>query len=164
MIYTDPVISKYFDLIKAKTSLFRAMYQGDPLRIPASKLPCLMLSKRETRAGPLTNAEDEHGMQMVLTVVTDIRAEIGDETAIVPGIAKLYDIIEGRDATTLALKSESLLNILRHNILVDATTQLRTDLNSITRVNYGMALGKRAPEAWSVEAQIEFVANFNQVR
>jgi hypothetical protein len=103
-------------------------------------------------------------MQMILTVITDIRHEIRDEKDIAPGIAQLYDLIEGRDATTLTLKTQSLLHILRNNVLVDATTGLRTDLDTITRVDYGMTVGKREPEAWSVEAQVEFVAHFTQVR
>jgi hypothetical protein len=162
--YEDPVITKYFDLVKSKTQVFKRFFQGDPIRVPASMLPCCIISKSETRAGNLSNAEDEHGMQMILTVITDIRHEIRDEKDIAPGIAQLYDIIEGRDATTLTLKTQSLLHILRNNVLVDATTGLRTDLATITRVDYGMTVGKREPEAWSVEAQVEFVAHFTQVR
>src|SRR5687768_15644933 len=102
MIYTDPIITKYFDLIKSHTSEFKRFYQGDPFRVPVSMLPCVILSKSETRVGPFTNSEDEHGIRMILTVITDIRAEISDENAIAPGVARLYDLIEGRDATTLA--------------------------------------------------------------
>lgn len=164
MIYTDPVIKKYFDLITSKTSEFKRMYQGDPIRVPVSLLPCIILSKSETRVGPFSNAQDEHGIQLVLTVITDIRAEISDENSIAPGVAQLYDLIEGRDDTTLALKTNSLLHILRNNILVDATTGLRTDLNTITTVDYGMTQGKRQPEMWAIEAQITFNSHFVQNR
>ena len=163
-IYRDPVIKKYIDLIESKTKVFRRFFYGDPIRIPASLLPACIISKTETRIGKLTNAEDEHGMQMILTVITDIRAEIKDENDIAPGVAKLYEIMEGRDATTLALNTDSILHILRNNILVDATTGLRTDLQTITRADYGMTLGKRDPEAWSVEGQVSFVSHFTQVR
>ena len=163
-IYKDPVIAKYFTLITAHTSEFKRMYQGDPIRVPVSLLPCVIISKSETRIGPFSNSEDEHGIRMILTVITDIRAEISDENAIAPGVARLYDLIEGRDDTTLALKTNSLLHILRNNILVDATTGLRTDLNTITVADYGMTLGKRQPEMWAIEAQITFNSHFVQNR
>ena len=166
-LYKDPVIKKYFDLIKSKvdTGLFKEYYQGDPIRVPKSKLPCLVISKSETQIGHLTNSEDEQGMALILTVITDIRDEVNDSEDIVPGISKLYDIIEGRDDTTYKLKTNSILHILRNNQLVDASSnQLRTDLNTITRADYGLTIGKRAPEAYAVEGQVEFIAYFTQVR
>jgi hypothetical protein len=163
MKYEDTVIKKYFDLIKANTDYFKEFYQGDPIRVPHSNLPCVILSKNETRVGVFSNREDEHGMLLTMTVVVDIRAEINDDKAITSGIAQLYDIIEGRDSA-YKLKTNSLLHILRNNILVDQTNGLRTDLDSITSVDYGMTLGKRAPEAWGVEAQITFVAHHTQIR
>lgn len=163
-IYRDPVIKKYIELIESKTKVFRRFFYGDPIRVPASLLPACIISKTETRVGKLTNAEDEHGMQMILTVITDIRPEIRDENDIAPGVASLYQIMEGRDATTLALNTDAILHILRNNIMVDVTTGLRTDLDTITRVDYGMTIGKRDPEAWSVEGQVSFVSHFTQVR
>lgn len=165
--YTDPIIKKYSDLIKAKTNIFKKIYQGDPIRIPASMLPCLIISKVETRVGQTSNVEDEHGIAMRMTVITDIRKELStneNDSQIVEGIASLYDICEGRDNTTYALKDQSLLDILRTNQLVDATYNLRTDLSTLTRVDYGETLRDRDPEMWSTEARIEFVAQFIQNR
>lgn len=166
-IYKDPIIQKYFDLIKSKLGdgAFKQYYQGDPIVLPGKSLmPCLILAKAETRVGPLTNSDDEHSQRLLLTVVTDVRDEINDDDAITPGTAALYDIMEGRESDTLKLKTTSLLHIIRNNILVDAALNLRTDLASVTRVDYGMTVGKRAKDAWAVEGQIEFVCNFNQVR
>jgi len=166
-IYNDPIIKKYIQLIEAKTDgIFRGYYQGDPIRIPSSKLPAIVLSKAQTRIGPLTNAEDEHGMAMILSVVVDIRDEISDDTQIAPGVARLYDIMEGREEATYKLKANSLLNILRTSILVDATYNLRTDLSSITQADYGLTIGKRSQEGngYAVEGQIEFIAYYTQLR
>lgn len=161
--YSDPIISKYFDLIKSKSGIFKEFYQGDPIRIPNSKLPALVISKSQTLAGQFTNVQDEHGLMLILTVITDIRDEINDEAGLVAGIAKLYDILEGREAD-YKLKATSLLHILRNNLIVDSTYGLRTDLDTITTVDYGMTVGKRAPEAWGIEAQIKFAAHFVQIR
>lgn len=162
--YKDPIIKAYTDLIKANTNIFKAFYIGDPIRVPISNLPALIISKNETRIGKLSNAEDEHGIAMILTVITDIRADIKDDKEFAPGINSLYNIIEGRESDTLKLKTDSILHILRNNLVVDAAKNLRTDLTTITRADYGMTIGKRAPDMWAIEAQIEFVASFIQLR
>ncbi len=121
----DPIISKYISLIQANTEAFKAFYVGDPIRIPASLLPCVIIAKRETQVHPLNNAEDEHTMALTLTVVSDIRNDLstGDSfDFVVQGISTLYDLVEGREAD-YSLKSSSILDILRANPVVDATTK-----------------------------------------
>jgi hypothetical protein len=166
MNYSDPVIRKYTELLKANTGSIKAFYEGEPLRVPTSNLPCAIISKRETRVGPLSNAEDEHGIGMSITIIADVRKDLTTEEGAqnaVAGVATLYDIIEGRN-DDYTLKDDCILGILRSNILVDATYGLRTDLGSITRVDYGTTLRDRAPEEWSIEARIDFVASFHQTR
>lgn len=165
-MYKDPIIQKYIELIKAKNKDIRAYYEGDPVKIPASMLPCCIISKSQTRAGQVTNAEDGHEIGLNITIVTDIRQELSTDqsiNAVAPGIAKLYEIVEGRDSN-YALLGTSILGILRTNQLVDVAHNLRTDLQSLTRIDYGSTLRQRNPEMWSVEARIEIVVNFIQVR
>lgn len=163
-MYSDPIIAKYISLIKAKTDVFKSVYQGDPFRIPKSSLPALLISKTQTQFGKLTNAEDAHSIGLTITVITDIRDERSDDQQITPGIAQLYDIIEGREDTTYQLKATSILDILRTNVVVDAQYNLRTDLGSVTRADYGMTVGKRAPEGYSTEGQVDFIATYSQLR
>lgn len=164
--YSDPIIEKYIDLIRANTNRIKTFYQGEPVRIAASSLPACIIAKRETRVGPLSNSEDEHGVAMLMTVIVDIRKELSTEendAKIVEGIANLYEIVEGR-AADYTLQSNCILDILRSNIEVDAANNLRTDLTSLTRVDYGLTLKDRPAEEWSIEARIEFVAHFTQPR
>lgn len=163
-MYRDPILKKYADLIDDNCNKFKEIYYGDPIRVPKSKLPALILEKTETRAGVISNAEDEHGIQITLTIITDIRREIGGESDLAPGISQLYELIEGRESDTLKLKTDSLLHILRNNVLVDSSSGLRTDLGSVTRVDYGMTIDKRAEGHYAIEAGIEFVASFRQLR
>ena len=165
-LYKDPIMKKYFDLIESVigTSFFKGLYYGDPIKIPISNLPALIISKDETRADVLTSAEDVHQIALTLTVVTDIRDDINDDKSLAPGTSSLYDILEGRESDTLKLKTKSLLHILRNNVDVDTALGLRTDLGSITRVDYGMTVGKRQKDQWSIEAQLEFNAHFSQIR
>jgi|GEM_PF-3558759 len=165
-IYKDPILKKYIDLITSVVgnSFFKGIYYGDPIKVPVSNLPALIISKDETRVGNITNTEDEHLIALTITVITDIRNDISDDKAIAPGVASLYDIIEGRESDTLKLKTKSLIHILRNNLDVDVSLGLRTDLGSITRADYGMTVGKRDQEAWAIEAQIDFIAQFTQIR
>ena len=64
MPYEDPIIAKYIDTIKAGTSAFKVFYFGDPIRIPASELPCLIVAKVDTRVSNMTNEEDMHQIMM----------------------------------------------------------------------------------------------------
>ena len=164
-VYTDPIIKKYRQLIEtAMPGIFKSFYQGDPIRIPKSSMPALIISKSQTRVAPHTNAEDEHEVALILSVIVDLRDEIKDATELTPGISQLYDIIEGREETTYKLKPASILNILRTNIAVDTTYNLRTDLGSITNVNYGLTIGKRALDSYAIEGQVEFIAQYTQIR
>ena len=163
--YQDPIITKYTEMIKAAMpGVFKTFYQGDPIRVPKSSIPALIISKSQTRAAPTTNAEDEHEIGLVLSVIVDLRDEVTDDQQLTPGVAQLYDILEGREEATYKLKTTSILNILRTNILVDAAYNLRTDLGSITNVNYGLTIGKRAQDTYAVEGQVEFIAQYTQLR
>lgn len=164
--YTDPIIQKYFDLIRAGNREIRQYYQGDPIKIPDSLLPCLIIEKNETGARNSTNMEDEHAVALRLTLVTSIRRELSTQeeiNKIMPGIASLYDIMEGRESD-FTLKPSSILDIIRKNALVDVQNGLRTDLDTITRIDYGETLRQRDPAEWSVEARMDIVAHFRQIR
>jgi hypothetical protein len=162
--YKDPVIWKYLNMItEAMPEVFKGVYQGDPIRVPYAMLPALVISKDGTDAGVMTNAEDGHEIRMILTVITDVRSDVSDDRAVAPGIASLYDILEGRGAD-YKLKDHCVLNVLRHNAVVDAANNLRTDLSTITKAEYGMTVGKRDEEAFGIEGQVRFTANFIQVR
>lgn len=164
-MYTDPVIKKYIDLIKASTGVFKTFYQGEPTRIPVSNLPCLIISKTGTEASVNTNSEDKHLISLSITVVTDIRQELStseNDENVIAGIAKLYEIMEARE-DTYVLKSNTILDILRSNIQIDGGN-LRTQLDGSIRVDYGETLQNREPAEWRIQAKIDVVAYFDQVR
>lgn len=165
-MYQDPIIQKYIDLIKAGNRQLKVFYQGEPTRIGASVLPCCVISKRQTRVRHFTNAQDEHEVGISIRIIVDIRSELStseNDEKVIAGIAKLYDMVEGRNAD-LTLKDTSILDILRTNELVDATYNLRTDLASITIVDYGETLASRNPVEWLIEARVDLVAHFVQTR
>ena len=161
--YKDPIMKKYADLITGINKEIKRVYFGDPVRIGASELPALIISKLDTRVGNLTSAEDGHAVRLSFTIVADVRDTIQDDKEMVRGVNSLYDIMEGRE-DDYTLKTNSLLYILRHYAELDVANNLRTDLATMTSIDYGMTMGKRKEGAWSTEGTIEIISNFTQVR
>jgi hypothetical protein len=160
-MYKDPVLAAYEALIKAKTSAFKTFYQGDPLVPPGSSLlPVVIMEKVNTDIAKLTNASDTHSMQIGITVIVDVRTELNANTELAPGIAQLYDLIEGRNAD-YTLKATSLLDILRKNVNVNGN--LRTDLSTLTRADYP-PMRQRSRDAWTVEGRVMFISHLTQTR
>ena len=139
-IYRDPILKKYADMIQAGTKQYKRIFYGDPIRIGVSELPALVLAKIETRVSNYTSAEDRHDIRISMTVVTDVRATISDDKEMVKGVNSLYNLIEGRSDDDYTLKTDSLLYLLRHNVELDSGKNLRTDLDSMTQVQYGMTM------------------------
>jgi len=137
--YKDPILKKYADLITANTSAFKQIFFGDPVRTGASDYPCLILAKIGTRVTNLTNTEDRHDIRISLTVVTDVRETLSDDHEMTRGVNALYNLMEGRNDTDYTLKSDSLLGIIRHNVELDSGKNLRTDLDTMSQVDYGMS-------------------------
>ena len=162
--YRDPIIQKYIDLIQSNTNIFKTFYFGDPIKVPTSSLPALIITKTMTEATEFDSANDQHDIQLTFTVITDIRNDIMDDKTLVAGTNSLYFILEGRDLTTLTLNSNSLLNILRHNVDINQGVKLYTDVGVKTKISYQMTIGKRDQGAYGIEGSITIVAKFLQLR
>jgi hypothetical protein len=107
-MYQDPIIAAYIDLIKAHTGAIKVFYQGEPIRIPGSNYPCAIISKRETRAGPLTNAEDEHGIAMTITVIADVRSDLST-------VENIAEVVAGWPPSTTLSRGGTPITPLRPN-------------------------------------------------
>jgi len=83
---------------------------------------------------------------------------------LVAGNQRLYDLMEGRDPETLALKPTSLLYILRHNADIDPAHDVWTDMATPTQIDYGLIANKRATPSWSIEGAITTVVSLVQSR
>lgn len=165
--YIDPIIKKYFELFESAGVQVKKYYQGEPFKIAASEMPALFMQKTRTDARPINNAQDEHEAEYRITVVADVRNELDETGEIVAGIAQVMEILEGReldnDSNQYKLKTNSVLHVLRNNTEVDAAKNLRTDLRTSTRVDYGDTINRRDRD-WFVESHIDFVAHFIQTR
>ena len=163
-VYNDPIIQKLFDVIDASDGgAIKTFFHGDPVLVAKDDLPVLIASKDTSEIGDESNAEDYHRMNIVLTLIVDIRQLVGETADYHTHVAwqKLYDIIEGRNAN-YTLKSTSIVDILRknHNLGNNANIELGVPMT----VDYGFTIGKRGDNTWAWEANILVPIFFSQLR
>lgn len=161
--YNDPIIQKYLDLIKDNRSDIKRFFNGIVTKVAASECPCIMIGIDNLEINDFSNVEDEHRINLILTLVTDVRRNFADTVRIDDGISKVVEILTGRESD-YKLKNESILNILRNNVSIDTTNNLRTDIGTITAVTPKEVAIGRMPDYWSAEGSIKFQAHFIQER
>jgi len=166
-MYTDPIIQKYLDLLKDNTTRIKGFYNGFVSNIPASMLPAIMINIETTEAGEFSDIEDEHRIGLVLTYIGDIRQTFND-SSLVTVLNNVLDGLVGREeeisSTPYALKTDSVLYVLRNNLNVDSDNNLRTDINSFSIVTPSEISTGRFQGFYSAEGTIKFNAHFTQQR
>ncbi|MCK4454525.1 hypothetical protein KAU51_04285 [Candidatus Parcubacteria bacterium] len=162
-MYKDPIVQKYLDLIEDNRSDIKKFFNGIVTKVAASECPCIMIGIENVEVGDFSNVEDEHEVNLILTLVTDIRKNFADTVRIDSGISKVVEMLTGR-GDDYKLETKSILNILRNNVNIDTTNNLRTDIGTITAVTPNEVAIGRIPEYWSTEGTIKFKAHFFQER
>ena len=163
MIYEDPIVQKYLDLIKSKVGGIKGFYNGTLYQIPLSKMPLVMLDIEGVEVSEFSNVEDQHIVSLVLTFVADMRKDTTAAQLLEIGFGKVLDVLVGR-SSDYALKENSILYVLRNNLDIDASNNLRTDVGSITVATPREVATGRMPGFWSAEGTIRFKAHFIQTR
>ena len=161
--YKDPIIAKYLDLIKDNVGGIRTFYNGTLFQIPLSKLPLVMIDIENTEVSEFSNAEDQQIISLILTYIADMRKDTSAAQLMETGFEKVLDVLVGR-TSTYALKTNSILYVLRHNLNIDASNNLRTDVGNITVATPREVATGRMPGYWSAEGTIRFKAHFIQTR
>ena len=163
--YKDPIVQKYLDLIEENTTDIKGFYNGLVAKIPSSMLPAVMINVETTEADEHSNVEDEHRITLNLTYIADIRQSL-EHSPLTAALNNLVEALVGREetGTPYALKSESILNILRGNLNVDSSNNLRTDVGSFSVITPGEIATGRFPGLYSAEGTIKFLAHFTQER
>lgn len=166
-LYKDPILAAIFALIDAADGgIITSYHHGDPLILPKSDLPALIGQADTSEIGDVTNAEDEHRINYVLTLVTDIRDDILDSdnesNNIHYGYQKLQKIFEERSLTDFTLEDTSILKILRNNANLGNNAHI--DLKTINVINYGFTFGLRGERSWAWEGTLSFSVYFSQLR
>ena len=163
MLYKDPIIEKYIELIKSVRKDIKVFYNGIAGKIPSPLVPAVMIDIEKEEVSEYSNVEDEHRISLVLVYIADIRQNFEDTPTIIAGLNKVKEVLVGRD-NDYKLKTNSILHILRHNLDIDPIKHLRTDVGTITVVTPNEVATGRLTGYWSAEGTIRFTAHFHQLR
>lgn len=154
--YKDPVIEKLLALMQqAQPKNIKKFHNGDRLIGPKREMPYLSIAKSNTKVSPADNMEDQHIMQMTLTVVYDWTRDLNKSSELVAGANGLYELMEGRDEN-YQLKANSILGVLRANETLGEKIWIAVGDGEVAEVQYGLGVNRRGPGIFSTEAIIKF--------
>lgn len=127
---------------------FKWFREGDPLLIPASRLPALIATETQTdyNAGPTGHDEIVH--HILLQVVLNKKDEIGNPDADISLDRKLSEITQGRSETTGDFLDNTIMGVLRRHITIGNLA-----IENIGRVRLGVI--PRSEDLMTAEAHIE---------
>jgi hypothetical protein len=130
---------------------FRMFREGDPIIIPASQMPALVISEPQTQYldGPTGFDEVEHSL--TIQVILNKKDEFGkpsDESTSLD--ATLDALVQGRDESTGEFLPQTVIGILRKNYTLGNLT-----IHQQATVRKGVI--PRTEELTTVEAHIEIV-------
>lgn len=115
--YERPITDEILDLMKtAFGNTFRNYFDGDPVYIGASNLPCLIVDKQKTsinETAPTGMVSLAH--TIVVQVEFDKRPEFGGQASEVVLKKKLEQIAEGRDPITKSFGEKTIAGVLQRN-------------------------------------------------
>jgi hypothetical protein len=132
MEYLKSPEQKIIDLLKATLTYypFKEYFDGEPVLIPESLLPCIVVHKVNGTEGFGPTGFDKSTSEIVIKVVFNKKDDLSSSGRQYTTHKKLKEIIEARDGTTKLFVEKSIMGILRKNVtLVDTVIDQEIDLN-----------------------------------
>jgi len=141
-------------LIKANINNadYKAIYVGDPVFIPSSTLPCIIINPESNSIETNDTAQDMHRQEFTITYAMDKRKELNKVPDYVVTVKKMLEIMEARDSSTGKLKTTSIAGMLRGNFTL---SEIATD--QFVEILYGVQNRGEREELITAEAQIRFI-------
>ena len=101
---------------------FRAYFEGDPIDIPQSLLPCLVIEKLNGPVNQTATGLDNNYSNILIKVIFNKKDDFGAQGGDVDLTErKIRHIIEGRDPETGGWLPNTIMYVIRHNITLDGT-------------------------------------------
>lgn len=112
-----------------------AFFEGDPIQIADSALPCIIVEKIEGRSTVDATGTDTIAEQISIRLVLNKRDDFGASQEVDMTERKLRIWAEGRDTTTGYYTTDSLMYLLRTNLtlggeVIDSDMDIRYDVNA----------------------------------
>jgi len=127
---------------------FHGYYEGDPIVLPQSKMPCLIISEPETLYDTGPTGMDEVTHQILIQIVYNKKDDFGKPDSVATLENTVDTIAQGRSETTGYFLPNSFMGILRGNFTLD---NLMVD--NVGSVRKGVV--PRTEELLTVEAHIQ---------
>jgi len=150
------IVKKVIDLLEEHTSpkLKRPFYDGDPVIIPASKLPTISVEMTGSDIDEGATGYDSHLDVLTIKVIADKRPDFDKKPAEVVAQKTLRDFVKGVDSDGNLL-TDSIVGVLRKYLSLD-----RTVLDQILSIDFSVIKREDiiTEEAWisfTVESIVE---------
>lgn len=112
---------------------FREYYIGDPLQIPQSSLPCVIIEKESETVEADATGLDKVETTILVKLVVNKKDDFGRVSKDVLWRERLESMAAARDKTTKQFKDESVLGVLRKQFTLGNRV-----LNHNETVEYGL--------------------------
>lgn len=132
--YTD-TITRILTLLRTTFGEnFKSYYEGDPIQIPKSSFPCIIVEKVATQIAVGATGTDRLTEQLSVRVVLNKSDDYGASDNFDTTERKLRRLVEARDASTGLFQADTLMHVLRTNItlgsvVLDSTIEVLYELN-----------------------------------
>ncbi len=142
------VLNKLKDLFEANLKgVVKGVFLGDPILIPESYMPCLIIDPVKSEIDIADNARDFYTHQIDIKLVQNALTQIDKVPSEAVGTTYLVDTMEGEDSNG-DLLSTSIVGILRDNMTVATNIFLENTLS----VDYG--INKRTSDFITIEGSV----------
>lgn len=145
----DPfVIERLMDVLRtAFTSRFKEYYLGDPVAIPVSALPCMVIEKESSTVEHDATGFDRVTSRVIIKLIENKKVDFHN-----PGQRKsshfhFHKLVEGRDPTTRQYLDQTVLGVIRKQFTLSDTL-----IDQSLEIEYG--IGLRPDELMTSEATV----------
>jgi hypothetical protein len=107
---------------------FKGYYNGDPIRIPETNLPCVIVEKPKTRVRLGATTQDVLGIQLRIKLVFNKREDFGAKDDVDLTEQKLERYMEGRHPVTGDYLDSTVLSALRSHLTLGGLS-INTDVD-----------------------------------
>ena len=147
--FKDTIADEIIELLKTNlgSAGFKQYYFGDPIAIPQSLLPAIIVEYESSDITVATTAQDDIFDVLVIKLVFNKKSEFNRAADEVAGHRRLRELAQGIDSSNSELSQSSVVGLLRKNF----TLSSNADDQTIT-VDYGIM--PRPEEVITEEAHI----------
>ncbi len=128
---------------------FKQYYEGDPIQVPLSAMPCLIVEKIDGDTQQDATGLDQQTSRVMVKIVMDKKIDFLSAKNKKSTHQELLHLMEGRDESTAQYIDESVLGIIRTQFTFNSTV-----VDQTININYGT--GFRPNDVTTAEGQATF--------